>query len=146
MTKLLLPTILFIFSCNELLVQEEDPPTNSLDIYDVWKQNNPLEKDQNGYYHFSYSPTGMSQSDYGTVKYTTEIPETRIFWTSPDSFFVSHMGQLFGEPIINYSTYSGDDGNGQQLFYVYSPSIGDTLTIYGYINSNVIDSVFVIVE
>ena len=64
----------------------------------------------------------------------------------PDSFFVYYMYQWIGEPIINYSTYSGSDGEGQQLFYVYSNFIGDTLTIYGYINADTVDSVFVIVE
>ena len=132
----------------KLLKMTISPPlsTNNLDIYDVWKQNDPLEKDSNGYYHFLYNPTGMSKSDYGTVKYTTEIPETRVFWASSDSFFVEYMGQLIGEPIINNSTYSDGDGYGQQLFYVYSDFIGDTLTSYGNIDSNIIDSVFVIVE
>ena len=56
------------------------------------------------------------------------------------------MDQWFGDPIINYSTYSGDDGYGQQLFYVYAPFVGDILTIYGYIDLDIIDMVFVIVE
>ena len=42
------------------------------------------------------------------------------------------MGQIFWEPVINYSTYSGDDGEGQQLFYVNPTLIGDTLDIFGY--------------
>ena len=104
---------------------------NNLDIYDIWKQNTPLKLDVNGFYHFIYNPTGESQSDYGTVKFTTEIPITRVYWESPDSFFVEHQGELMGESIINYSTYSGSDGFGQQLFYVYSDFIGDTLTING---------------
>ena len=62
------------------------------------------------------------------------------------SFFVYHMNQWIGDPIINHSTYSGSDGSGQQSFYVYPPFIGDTLTIYGYINSDIIDTVLVIVE
>ena len=56
------------------------------------------------------------------------------------------MKQWIGQPIINYSTYSGADGYGQQLFYIYSDFIGDTLTIYGHINSSVSDTVFVIIE
>jgi len=148
MTKFLL-VFLFLFSCDGKAFEDDNTPpisTNNLDIYDVLKQNDPLEKDSNGYYHFLYNPIGMSKSDYGTVKYTTEIPETRVFWASSDSFFVEYMGQLIGEPIINNSTYSDGDGYGQQLFYVYSDFIGDTLTIYGNIDSNIIDSVFVIVE
>ena len=148
MIKFLL-AFLFLFSCDGNAFEDDNPPppsSNNLDIYDVWKQNNPLEEDSNGYYHFSYNPTGMSESDYGTVKYTTEVPGTRVFWSSPDSFFVEYMGQLIGEPIINNSTYSDGEGYGQQLFYVYSDFIEDTLTIYGSINSSIIDSVFVIVE
>ena len=148
MIKFLL-AFLFLFSCDGNAFEEDGPPppsSNNLDIYNVWKQNNPLEEDSNGYYHFSYNPTGMSESDYGTVKFTTEVPGTRVFWSSPDSFFVEYMGQLIGEPIINYSTYSDGEGYGQQSFYVYSDFIEDTLIIYGSISSNIVDSVFVIVE
>jgi len=148
MKNLLLFT-LFLFSCNDNPFEGEnccsDSP-NNLDIYDVWKQNDSLSKDSNGYYHFGYNPVGMSNSDYGAVKYLTEQPLTKVFWASPDSFFVYYMDQWFGDPIINYSTYSGDNGYGQQLFYVYPPFVGDTLTIYGYIDSIIIDTVFVIVE
>ena len=147
MVRYLLPLTFFLSSCDTILIQNDTPLySNSLDIYDVWKQNTPLEQDSSGYFHFPYSPTGTSQSDYGTVKYTTELPTTRVFWDSPDSFFVYHMYHWFGEPIINYSTYSGNDGKGQQLFYVYSDFIGDTLSIYGYINDEITDSVFVIIE
>ena len=137
----------------------DDCPTyNSLDIYDLWKQLTDLEPDDNGYYHFSYEPTGnYSESDYGTVKYFTELPTTRVFWNSPDSFWVYHQGQWIGEPIICCSTYSGSDGYGQQLFYIYEPHIGDTLSIYGHVcedtnfgdcpgNPLVMDSIFVIIE
>lgn len=140
---------LFLFSYDGNAFEGDNPPPpppNDLDIYDVWKQNNPLGEDSNGYYHFLYNPTQMSESDYGTVKYTTEVPETRVFWSSPDSFFVEYMDQLIGESIINNSTYSDGDGDGQQLFYVYSDFIGDTLTIHGSINSNITDSIFVIIE
>ena len=141
--------ILFFFSCNEdpSSPNNTNPPLqNNLDIYDIWKQNTPLKLDVNGFYHFIYNPTGESQSDYGTVKFTTEIPITRVYWESLDSFFVEHQGELIGESIINYSTYSGSDGFGQQLFYVYSDFIGDTLTIYGYIYSTDVDSALVIIE
>ena len=95
--KILFPFILFIASCDfSGLISSSDSEVeyNNLDIYDVWKQNNQLEQDSSGYYHFPYSPTGTSQSDYGTVKYFTEVPVTRVFWASPDSFFVYHMYML----------------------------------------------------
>ena len=69
-------------------------------------------------------------------------PITRVFWDTPDSFWVDN----YGYPIINYSTDSGSDGYGQQLFYIYESHIGDTLSIYGSISNTIIDSVFVIIE
>ncbi len=128
---------------------ENESIDSSINIYAVYKQLTPLSVDQNGFYHFPYNPTGTSASDYGTVYYTTSSPMTLVSWFSPDSFYVQHMGQTFGEPIINYSTYSGDDGDSQQLFYVNSQLIGDTLDIYGYYYSSsnlIIDSVKVIIE
>jgi hypothetical protein len=148
MIKFLL-AFLFIFSCDGNAFEDDNPPppsSNNLDIYDVWKQNNPLEEDSNGYYHFLYNPTGTSSSDYGIVKYITEIPMTLVNWDSPDEFCILFQIQMICQPIINFSTYSGSDGYGQQLFYIDSNLIGDTLTIYGSINSNIVDSVFVIVE
>ena len=128
-------------SCNE-------SSESCIDIHSVFKQFDALEKDLNGYYHLSYNPTGQSESDYGTVYYMTTDPVTRVGWSSPDSFYVYHMGQIFWEPVINYSTYSGDDGEGQQLFYINPTLIGDTLDIYGYYYyyPEIIDSVKVIID
>ncbi len=125
-----------------------DGSESCIDIHSVFKQFDELSIDSNGYYHFPYNPTGQSESDYGTVYYTTTDPVTRVGWSSPDSFYVYHMGQIFWEPVINYSTYSGDDGEGQQLFYVNPTLIGDTLDIYGYYYyyPNIIDSVKVIID
>tara|TARA_B100002052_G_scaffold167394_1_gene152442 strand:+ start:817 stop:1584 length:768 start_codon:yes stop_codon:yes gene_type:complete len=136
----------------------DDCPTyNTIFITDIWKQNEDLDSDSNGYYHFDYDPPGESDSDYGTVKYLNELAYTRTHWESPDSFWVYYQNQWIGAPIIDNSTYSGDDGNGQQLFYIYPPFIGDTLSIYGYIcedgffgdcgqNYLMKDSVFIIIE
>jgi len=126
----------------------DDSSESCIDIHSVFKQFDALEKDLNGYYHFSYNPTGQSESDYGTVYYMTTDPVTRVGWSSPDSFYVYHMGQIFWEPVINYSTYSGDDGEGQQLFYINPTLIGDTLDIYGYYYHypEIIDSVKVIID
>ena len=39
-------------------------------------------------------------------------------------------------PVVNYSTYSDDDGTGHQMVYVNPTLIGDTLNIIGEINEN----------
>ena len=132
-----------------ILCQEcPDYDVMCIDIHSVFKQFEPLTIDSNGYYHFPYEPTGQSDSDYGTVYYMTTDPVTRVGWFSPDSFYVEYMGQIFWEPVINYSTYSGNDGQGQQLFYVNSTLLGDTLDIYGYYyyHPDIIDSVKVIID
>ena len=145
--KFLLITFIFIAGCDYISDSDDNQILNSLDIYDIWKQNTPLEQDSSGYYHYDYpDDVGNNPSDYGSVKYFTEIPTTRVFWNSPDSFWVYFQGQWIGEPIINNSTYSGDDGYGTQLFYVYPLFFGDTLSIYGSISDSIFDSVFVIIE
>jgi len=102
-----------------------------------------LPSDENGYYYFDY-PNG-DISSYTNVKYETN-PITRVFWTSTDSFTIIHQGIPFTQPIVNYSTYSDDDRNGQQMVYVYGIHIGDTLDIFGYVNDDIWDWVGVVVE
>ena len=101
-----------------------------------------LQLDSNGYYLFDY-PNEINNS-YTYVKYITS-PVTRIFWSSPDSFTIVHQGFPITEPVINYSTYSDDDGNGQQMIYVYQEHIGDTLSVMGYYSDDVWDDVAFIV-
>ena len=88
---------------------------------------------KNGHYVFDY-PTNKPSS-YTRVYYQT-IPMGRVFWTSPDSFTIVHLGIPITEPIINYSTYAdGETGQGQQLIYIYPPHIGDTLNVIGCIGN-----------
>ena len=141
------------FDCDGNCLLEEDCSGNCnnmcLDIHSVFKQLSELSLDENGYYHFDY-PDNLQQnpSDYGTVYYSTSLPMQRIGWMSTDTFYVEHMGQIIAEPVINFSTYSGDDGEGQQLFYVNPTLISDTLDIYGYYfyYPEIIDSVKVIID
>ena len=93
---------------------------------------------EDGYYIFDY-PTNRPHT-YTSVEYDTE-PITRVFWTSPDSFTIVHQGFPITEPIINYSTYSDNAGNGQQMIYVYQEHIGDTLSVIGYYFDEVWDDV-----
>ena len=88
---------------------------------------------KNGHYEFDY-PTNRPSS-YTRVMYETK-PMGRVFWTSPDSFTIVHFGIPITEPIINYSTYAdGETGQGQQLIYIYSSHIGDTLNVIGCIGN-----------
>ena len=107
--------------------------TIPLNVYSTSNQ------DKNNYYHYEY--LGYY---YGSIYFTTE-PLTLVHWDSPDEFCVNHNGNEICDPIINYSTYSRDDGTGQQNFYMNDTFIGDTLTIIGYVNSESYDTIKLII-
>ena len=83
----------------------------------------PKGKD-NAYYTLSYESYGMS----------------RVFWESPDSFATPVPSDLdYKTSVVNYSTYTKEDGTGHQNVYISPDMIGDTLQIYGYIIEAMVD-------
>lgn len=110
--------ILILVGCNDYNSEREPIP---LSLY----MDLPVE---NGYYVYDY-PNELVNS-YTSVRYNTD-EITRVFWTSSDSFTIEHEGYPIKQPIINYSTYSDNNGNGKQLVYLYQNHIGDTLDIIG---------------
>ena len=133
--------IIFLTLIALLIVGCESPlePDHTIDIY------SELSIDSNGYYHFDY-PDGYAHT-YSYVKYNIYPSDlVRVFWDSPDYFEVEYQGQIFYDKIINYSTYSDDDGTGKQMYYIYEDFIGDTLTIYGYVANDVYDVMYVIIN
>jgi len=125
---------LLLISCSDLILNE--PPNDFLELYMSTYQ------DENGYYLIDYPD--LANNSYTSVYYKT-LPHTRVFWTSPDSFTVYHWGETITEPIVNYSTYSSSDSTGQQIIYLYQEFIGDTLTIIGYVDENIISTLDFIV-
>jgi len=111
-----------------------DYGTRTLELYST------TELDENGYYHYPY--TGFN---YGSIYFETE-PMTLVGWTSPDEFCIQFFEELICEPVINYQTYAREDGSGQQNFYMSSESIGDTLTLIGYLNEDIYDEIKVIIK
>ena len=128
---LFLVLVFFMLSCDN-----EDVP-NFLELY----LETPI--DENGYYLVDYPDE--EDDSYIFIKYRS-LPLTRVFWTSPDSFTVYHMGFPVTEPIINYSTYTSQNSTGQQGIYLYQNFIGDTLTVIGYISDDLYDSLQFIVH
>ena len=106
-------------SCDNNLLT---PDTGYLDLHMSGNQ------DENGFYTFDYPD---SETNSYTAVYYETIPDTRVFWTSVDSFTVYHWGYPITEPIINFSTWSDENGLGQQLIYLYQDFIGDTLMVHG---------------
>ena len=118
----------FFISC------EDDVQVNSLS-FDM-----RLPKDKNGYYHYPY--TGHN---YGSIYFET-TPTTLVGWTSPDEFCIQFFEELICEPVINYQTYSREDGTGQQNFYMSEEFVGDTLNLIGYLNSEIVKEIKVIIK
>ncbi len=98
------------------------------------------EMDKNGYYHYPY--TGYN---YGSIYFET-TPTTLVGWTSPDEFCIQFFEELICEPVINYQTYSREDGSGQQNFYMNQNSIGDTLNLIGFLNTEIVTEIKVIIK
>jgi|TARA_R100000234_G_scaffold107289_1_gene78278 hypothetical protein len=126
---LLILTLLFVGCDNPL-----EPEITFLNIY------LDSEKDSNGYYHIDYNGTTYKHVYYQTT------PNQRVRWGSEDTFSIDWMFNTYEEPIINYSTYADDWGSGQQLFYLDSEAVGDTMMIVGYINEVAWDYLYFILE
>ena len=126
---LLILTLLFVGCDNPL-----EPEITFLNIY------LDSEKDSNGYYHIDYNVTTYKHVYYQTT------PNQRVRWGSEDTFSIDWMFNTYEEPIINYSTYADEYGGGQQLFYLDSEAVGDTMMIVGYINELTWDYLYFILE
>jgi len=101
-----------------------DLPCNDmfLDLYsDQLEHNGDI-------YVFDY-PDNATNS-YFKVDYNS-LPTQRIYWSSPDSFYVVMFSDTIWTPVVNFSTYADDNGIGHQLVYVNPTLIGDTLNIIG---------------
>jgi len=101
------------------------------------------EMDGNGFYHKTY-PRGSGNS-YGRI-YCETIPTQRVFWSSPNTFDTYHQQQWFSTPIIQYSTYTSNEGTTQQLYYLYEQFIGDTLYLVGGLSEETWSYVSVIID
>ena len=122
---------LFCISCESTILT--DQIVYNLDVYSL------AEQDNNGYYHYEY--IGYN---YGSIYFITE-PYTLVYWDSDDVYCFWFWNDYVCEPVIDYQTYSREDGTGQQNFYINENSIGDTLTIVCYINSDSYDIIKLII-
>jgi len=69
-----------------------------------------------------------------------------IGWTSPHEYCVDHHGTEICEPVINYQTYTDDDGYGHQNFYMNETFKGQTLQLVGYINAYNYDVIYITIH
>ena len=84
---------------------------------------------ENGSYIFDYPDNHENTS---TIVYGETEPNTRVYWSSPDSFIVNQEGGPTTTCIIDDLTYSDNEtGITQQLINLSAQHIGDTVTIIG---------------
>ena len=86
----------------------------------------------------SYEIVTTNTTSYAHVYYESN-PMSRVFWTSPDTVIIE------GEKtcIVCCSTYTNKDGKGQQLVILPHTYNSRTWTVIGYINKEVIDTLYI---
>jgi len=128
-------------SCSDLdNVLGEDTTESEPTPFRLWLEE---DMDENGFYHKTY-PRGSSNS-YGRI-YCETLPTQRVFWSSPNEFQTYHQQQWFSTPIIQYSTYTSNEGTTQQLYYLYEQFIGDTLYLVGGLSEETWSYVSVVID
>ena len=133
--------LMLTMGCQNSVGYEEDE-NRTLNVYLT------DERDENGYYHFDY----VSNTHHHL--YVKTEPYQRVYWATPDSFYVQHEefeNIYWSTPIVSNSIYADENGDGQQLFYVYENNVGDTLMVIGfywleYPTEHVSDTLYVVVE
>ena len=114
-------TIFTLISCEK----GYESPEIYLDLYsDQLEYNGEI-------YIFDYPDEATSS--YFKVDYNS-LPLQRVYWDSPDLFYVIMFNDTIWTEVVNFSTYANDDGIGHQMVYVNPTLIGDTLNIIGSIH------------
>tara|TARA_R100000315_G_C5144344_1_gene82535 strand:+ start:37 stop:507 length:471 start_codon:yes stop_codon:yes gene_type:complete len=130
MKKIIILLIIFT-SCEKEYNFNEYPKENNipLNLY----PNLPFTNFNNDtIYHYFY-PEGNNNSYFAIEYLTTEYQ--RIFWESPNMFYVIMWGDTIWTPVVDYSTYADENGIGKQIIYVNETLIGDTLNIIAKTNN-----------
>tara|TARA_R110000744_G_scaffold137188_1_gene247643 strand:+ start:476 stop:910 length:435 start_codon:yes stop_codon:yes gene_type:complete len=126
-TLLLLLATFVLASCEKEDFEDAPNPNNFLEVHSDLDFDGTV-------YTFKY-PEG-AYSSYFKVDYDA-LPTQRVYWDSPNQFYtIQFIGSTdtTWTPVVNFSTYSDDDGTGHQMVYVNSTLIGDTLIIIGKVN------------
>ena len=127
MNKILFLLFILLLGCDDIITEST---SERYELYLYMK----TEMDD-GVYLIDY-PNNQPHS-YTSVYYQITPPSTqRVFWASLDSFTIIHQGFTITEPIINYSTYSRDDGTGKQHIYLNRTMINKRLSIIGCVSED----------
>jgi len=117
----------FVFaSCEKENFEDLPNPNTFLEISSELEYNGEV-------YIFKYPE--QAPNSYFKVDYNS-LPTQRVYWSSPDMFYVVIFNDTIWTEVVNFSTYSDDEGIGHQMVYVNPTLIGDTLNIIGLIDEN----------
>tara|TARA_Y100001938_G_C8089308_1_gene434080 strand:+ start:1453 stop:1893 length:441 start_codon:yes stop_codon:yes gene_type:complete len=122
-------------------LQSEVPGYQPTPVLDIYCDNCTTDEEGNLYYEY----TGHN---YGQINFYVEATmyPFLIGWTSPHEYCVDHHGTEICEPVINYQTYTDDDGYGHQNFYMNETFKGQTLQLVGYINAYNYDVIYITIH
>ena len=137
MRYLLIILLLPLFS-SDYTIKSELNDSRILDVY--WDAE---KLDDNGYYHYPYQGY-----NYGTIYFSISNVKnyTLVDWTSTEQYCIKMWNKEICEPVIDGQTYSDQEGNGRQNFYMNNTFIGDTLRLIGFINDDIFDEIYVIIK
>jgi len=119
--------LLFLISCEK----EPDSFWENVHSYGDYHLTIGSDLEYDGeVYIFNY-PEGNSDS-YFKINFNSS-PYQRVYWESPDEYITVMWSDTTWTPVVNYSTYADDNGEGHQMVYVNPTLIVDTLNIIGVI-------------
>ena len=124
-----LVSLISLIGCEKYNHFEEIHEGEHLDLSLFIYSDLPYEND---IYTFDY-PEGATSSHF-KIHYNS-LPLQRVFWDSPDNFYVIMWQDTMWTPVINFSTYADEEGLGHQMVYVNPTLIGDTLNLLGVTSS-----------
>ena len=126
MKKLITLLLLLLLSCEVEPIYPEDIYSDVyLNIYSNLDYDNII---------YTYNYPGNDLNSYFKINYNS-LPYQRVFWESPDMFYVILWQDTIWTEVINFSTYANDEGIGHQMVYVNPSLIGDTLNLIGIIKN-----------
>ena len=127
-------SLLIFISCMNSEIDEYD------DIFlNIYMNSEMIEN----VYQVKYNSS--KSHSYTSVYYKTNGLRL-VEWFSDDEFCVEFMNDVICNPIVNYSTYSRDDGTGKQIVRLEQSQIGEILNVRGCINDTCDEIYFTIIQ
>ncbi len=130
--RLIILFILILFGCSN---QSYEPDYQTYDF----ELDLNLPQDKNGYFHLPMESSGsFSNQVLHKFAVNTNNPNIQlVHWVSDTFYEMNYFGYVDLVPIINGSSYTGEDGMAYTMFGPHLQQIGDTVAVLvGYTDSH----------